>query len=172
MRKNYLIGLIALVVIIAGWGVWNSHNSNTNQNSTDTSAEIDGHEFNDKRLRKGEYTSPLRLEDMSKTRPSEPVIDKTKFGHDVESTFAHITLVSRLGSDGFIGYEVGSDSQEYRLEDFGFVEGDIITHINNVPAPESSEGLIKKLSALADEETVFLTLNRNNVILELEVDLN
>ena len=99
-------------------------------------------------------------------------LDLSKLNFDTGSTFSHISLTPKNESIGFMGYEVSENSKIYWLNDLGFMPGDTITHIEGkalTPSPEHFNALMKPY---VDNETVFLTVNRNSEIIELEVDLN
>ena len=106
---------------------------------------------------------------------SEGMILKPKFvtfDSKPGSSFSHIGLIPIFDRENLVGYEVHENSSEYELQDFGFLSGDKITHIDGESMLTSSEIFAKTMIEKKDNETVFLTVNRNNETLELELDLD
>lgn len=103
---------------------------------------------------------------------SRDQIDLSDLEFTPDNTFSHLKLIPHYDEVPAKGVEVFLDSSEYSLEDFGFIHGDLITHIEDETILDDSGDFIKVIQKYIQQETILVTINRNNEILLLELELN
>jgi len=170
--RNYKVLIFTVCVLLCTgaifFGLWsvdkpNSTNSETVEN-TITQTDV----LNQNRQIIGDSLEDKKTSSEKMTLTSKFVTFDSKPG----SSFSHIGLIPIFDRENLVGYEVHENSSEYELQDFGFLSGDKITHIDSESMLTSSEIFAKTMSKKKNNETVFLTINRNNETLELELDLD
>ena len=135
---------------------------------------------NTKRSIKKEITKLKSSRRIEKSKES-PALSRQEIEHygldlrplnlDSESTFSNILLTPVIYSNELAGFKVSENSQDYYLDDFGFTDGDVITQIEGQSFSPLNDNLIEILKPYVNNETIFLTINRNNEQIQLEVDV-
>lgn len=172
MNKSYLIFALAVLVFVL---VTISHKiKNDAVVSIDADTQRNHLEVNpidntDSFKPSSSNTSVTKKPEV-KIQPSP--VDLSSLNLDSESTFSHIVLKPRFGTQGLLGFEINAGSSAYTLEEFGFVNGDILTHIENTDLRDQDNSISRIIEGYVTAETVILRLNRNNQAVTLEVDMD
>jgi len=93
---------------------------------------------------------------------------------DSFQTLSEISFFRQVGfkeifyQDKFIGLSVISEDNELELSDFGLVEGDLITHVEEEVISDLND-FEKKIIYSRNYETALVTINRNNTILDIDI---
>ena len=83
----------------------------------------------------------------------------------------HVVFKPRFVNDGFIGYEIISDSTEFSLEDFGLLSGDILIGFG-IDTPVKQDTFEEVLLSHVKYGSVITKINRNNFEHHVELDLD
>ena len=103
--------------------------------------------------------------------PSKGTLIEDSFFYDV----GFLDASKYRGINGFIPI---SENGESTLEEYGFVQGDIITEIEGEPVKTDLGDFLNELETLRAnpktffDEVIVFTINRNNELLELEVAID
>jgi len=68
----------------------------------------------------------------------------------------------------FIGLSIISDDSEFEISDFGLIQGDLITHVEE-EVISNLEDFKKKIIASRSYETALVTINRNNTLIDIDI---
>jgi len=98
-------------------------------------------------------------------------IELEELSFSEESTLAHISFLPRYENSNLYGLEIVIDSNEFTLEELGFQNGDYITHVDDISIITEEAAFLKALKPHMKYNSVFVTVNRANRLLDLELDL-
>jgi len=88
-----------------------------------------------------------------------------------DATLSHISLVPLYSTNVLYGLGVKLKSDHYSLSDFGFNEGDYITHVDDVSIIDSEESFNLEIKKHIQYGVAFVRVNRNNNLIDLEIEL-